>query len=138
MGFMLFFSIYGEPSKYWGDLNTRRMHDSIYGLRRPAVPLSPTSLLVLVEGGGHTGEDLVSGLPVDHVECCGRLVEEIIRLCNHADELGGFIEDLVELLEPGRLKGVPILLGAPETVAIVLLFLALLVVDDRSRIGLRN
>ena len=112
------------------------MHDSIYGLRRPAVPPSPTSLLVLVEGGGHAGEDLVGGLAVDHVEGCPRLVDIIILLCNNTNELRGFIKDVVQLLKPGRLEGVPILLCAPEEVPIILGFLALLVVENGGGVRL--
>lgn len=116
----LVLSIYVEPSKCWADLNTRRTHDSIYGRIGPPFPRSPTTSLVLVEGGGHAGEDLVDGLAVHSVESCGGLVEEITLPCNLTNQLRGFIKNVIQLLEPGGLEGVPVLLGAPEKVAIVL------------------
>ena len=97
---------------------------------------SPSTLLVLVEGGEHAGEDCVDGLAVDHVEGCPRFVEIIILLCNNTNELRGFVKDIVQLLEAGRFEGVPIPLCAPEEVPIVLRLLALLVVDHWGRVGL--
>ena len=99
------------------------MHVSLF------IPQGSTTILVLLEGGGHAGEDAVGGLCLGHIEN-GLLLSLFLRLrCKEVLVARGLLEEIVQSIKPVGIKRFVLLQGQVK-IGIILGFFGQLAIYD--------